>query len=81
MASGDHRLTFNERVTAEVPIGLSRPGEYLFDLRETLLSMQRFYSMDTWRPRYAGGRSEHPQDGQAPGHQHDIQDTLPTPKE
>jgi hypothetical protein len=42
--AGPHRLRFNERVTAEVPVGPSRPGEYLFGLRETLLSMQRTYS-------------------------------------
>jgi hypothetical protein len=42
--AGQHRLRFNGRVTAEVPVGPRRPGEYLFDLRETLLSMQRTHS-------------------------------------
>jgi hypothetical protein len=42
--AAQHRLRFNGRVTAEVPVGPRRPGEYLFDLRETLLSMQRTHS-------------------------------------
>jgi len=42
--AGPHRLRFNERVTAEVPAGPRGPGEYLFDLGETLLSMRRAHS-------------------------------------
>jgi hypothetical protein len=32
-----HKLRFNDRITAGVPAGSNEPGEYLFDLRETLL--------------------------------------------
>lgn len=79
--AGPHRLRFNERVSAEVPEALRRPGEYLFDLRETLLSMQRTYSMEGASPLDAESSTPYPHDAEASHHPQDIQDTLPTPQE
>jgi hypothetical protein len=79
LSAGHHRLRFNERVTAEVPIGLTRQGGYLFNLRETLLSMQRTYSTDRGTPPYAGRSASRPRNAQSP-HLPGIQDTVPTPE-
>jgi hypothetical protein len=41
-----YKLRFNRRVTAEVPAGGKEPGEYLFGLRETLMSMKAMYTAE-----------------------------------
>jgi hypothetical protein len=79
LSAGHHRLRFNERVTAEVPVGLRRQDEYLFNLRETLLSMQRTYSIDRGAPPTSEMSAPHPHNAQPP-HAQDIQDTVPTPE-
>jgi hypothetical protein len=60
-----HRLRFNDRITAGVPAGSSEPGQYLFNLRETLLSMQRAYSSKGVSP----GQDHLPREVATPGTQ------------
>jgi hypothetical protein len=76
LSAGHHRLRFNDDVTAEVPVGLRRQGEYLFNLRETLLSMERTYSIERVQRPDAESSAPHPQKAQSP----DTQDTLPLSK-
>ena len=41
MEGAYYKLTFNGRITAEVPAGQNQPGGYLDTLRDTLLRMQQ----------------------------------------